>query len=149
MTTYEIPNINYDHSGEYFVHYRPLGKKIQGYYPNVTWSDIAIQNVPLETTIQFKNENELSECLRSLQGDVNGHIMVGNKKEDSIIIESSSYKNQKELPERGEKPRYMKTRYSNRTGERSRVIPSHMKKKYPTKPLSSNVRRSCKYPKYM
>jgi len=147
MTSYEISNITYDNSKEYFVHHRPLGKKIQGQYLNVSWSDIALQNVPMETTIRTQNENELRECILSLQSDISETpTWVGSKHTDASIMETESYKTPS-LTTRGDKPKHLKQQSHAYASERP--IPVHKKKKYPTKPkIHGKVQRS-KYGKHL
>ena len=151
MTSYEIPHMNYDNSEEYFVHHRPLGRKIQGQYLNVSWSDIALQNVPLETTIRTQNENELYECLRSFQSPDPEHskkqTWVGQKTSVTNITESDSYKTPSARIVKGEKPKHVKQQ--SQKYESERPIPARKTKKYPTKPkIHAKMQRS-KYGKHM
>ena len=146
MTTYEIPNMLYDSSGEYFVHHRPLGEKIQGQYPHVPWSDIALQNVPLETTINLRNENEELEHMRRLEkmNEVVMKTMVGEKRVVKDVIECENNKN---ITARGEKPRHIKAMapaYENK----GRPIPKNTKKKFLTKPRIKEREQRSKYFKY-
>ena len=149
MATYEIPNMTYDNSGEYFVHYRPLGKKVQGQYLNVPWSDIALQNVPLETTLALENENdELEFRMRQSVRTEDVQTIIGDRHVVADIIQCGDAKlYMGERGERGEKPDHIKgapVRYDC-TG---RPIPKHSKKKYPTKPRIKEKEQRPKYFKY-
>ena len=146
MATYDIPNMVYDNSGEYFVHHRPLGKKLGGQYRNVSWSDIALQNVPLETTLALETENEELEFrMRQSVGTEDMKTIVGDRHVVTDIIQCGDGKLY--MGERGGKPNHIKgtpVRYDN-TG---RPIPRHTKKKYPTKPRIKEKERRSKYFKH-
>lgn len=122
----------YDNTGEYFVHHRPLGTKIQGQYLNVPWSDIALQNVPLETTLSLEIENIDLECQRRMANIVeeNKSLMVGSK---NVVKDIIGYEIQNNQIKRGEKPSHIKG-MSHKYDHTGRPIPKHTKKKYSTKP---------------
>lgn len=70
------------------VHHRDLGEKEQELYsPSVSWSDVAINGVPLEKTFQFQDdilklENECDDSLSE-----NGVIMVNSRPSQPLILE--------------------------------------------------------------
>ena len=143
-TQYEIPNMLYDNTSEYFVHHRPLGTKVQGHYRNVPWSDIALQNVPLETTLGFEVENEELEHQMRLGtlSEAQGKTMIGDKHVVTDIIQCGDAKMY--MPERGEKPDHIKG--TSVTYEHTgRPIPKHTQKKYPTKPRIRGKEQRSKY----
>ena len=56
--SYTIPNITF--TTEDFVHQRNLGQKMSGshLYPSVPWSDVVLQDVPIEVTMALANQDE-------------------------------------------------------------------------------------------
>ena len=141
-TQYEIPNMLYDNTSEYFVHHRPLGTKVQGHYRNVPWSDIALQNVPLETTLGFEVENdELEHRMRlATISETYGTTIIGDKHVVTDIIQSGDAKLY--IPE--QKPNHIKG-VSVTYDHTGRPIPKHTKKKYPTKPRIRGKEQRSKY----
>jgi len=78
----KMDNGNY----EFFVHHRPLGKKVNGLYQNVPWSDVAIQNVPLEKTLYLEVQNKYIEHMNyveSMKG-INKRMINSRVMNDSI-----------------------------------------------------------------
>ena len=57
--SYEIQNIAY--SDNYFVHNRYMGTKSPGthMYPNVPWSDVVLQHVPIEVPLRLTHQDYL------------------------------------------------------------------------------------------
>ena len=57
--SYEIQDIGY--SDDYFVHQRNLGQKVSGahLYPNVPWSDVVLQHVPIEVPMRLTHRDYL------------------------------------------------------------------------------------------
>jgi hypothetical protein len=123
MDSFEASNFKRMDNGnfEYFVHHRPLGKKVNGLYQHVPWSDIAIQNVPLETTLHLENQNKFIEYMNYIES------MKGTIKK---VINERNLDN---------KIRYSGTNRLQFNKEyidpyRSRSIPKKKKKKFPVKP---------------
>ena len=58
--SYEIENIMYS-PGNHFVHKRNLGHKMSGshLYPNVSWSDVVLQDVPIEVPMHLSHQDWL------------------------------------------------------------------------------------------
>jgi hypothetical protein len=66
------------------VHYRELGEKEGNLYSkSVTWSDVAINNVPLEQT--FKYEDEITHAEDSIDTTEKGVIIVNERLVNPII----------------------------------------------------------------
>jgi hypothetical protein len=60
--SYEIPNFEHTDSG--IVHSRPLGTKVGGLYQNVSWSEVALQGVPIDTTLNLEVQDKvIDSCL--------------------------------------------------------------------------------------
>ena len=67
--SYTIPNISF--IDDYFVHQRDLGKKMSGshLYPNVPWSDVVLQHVPIEVPMRLADQDKaIMESLYSFPG---------------------------------------------------------------------------------
>jgi hypothetical protein len=107
---------------EYFVHWRNLPKKNNdGIYPNVSWSDVLLQGVPLDTT-----------CYTQSYSDYMNHVhelVQENHQESSIMV------NDRDVPDNIISS---ETTPPKSKGEgkfhRSRKIPEKKNKNYPTKP---------------
>ena len=56
--SYEIENIVYSPDNQ-FVHKRDLGHKVPGshLYPNVSWSDVVLQDVPIEVPMHLSHQD--------------------------------------------------------------------------------------------
>ena len=88
----------YQHTSEYYVHSRPLGEKYAGshFYKNVSWSDIAVQNVPCETTRALREADEYNDhrrkcaILNSMFKRDGEETMINDKKIDNAIRESGA-----------------------------------------------------------
>ena len=77
-----------DHSGHLTpLHYRELGEKSgELYSPRVTWSDVAINGVPLEKTFVFEDDiTRLQEEKDDSEGK-KGFIMVNSRPTQSIPV---------------------------------------------------------------
>ena len=73
--SYTIPNITF--TTEDFVHQRNLGQKMSGshLYPSVPWSDVVLQDVPIEVTMALANQDEaIMESTYSLLD-----LMIGSR----------------------------------------------------------------------
>ena len=118
-------------NSEYFVHYRPLGKKFNGMYMNTPWSDVTIQNVAKETTNNLQKQNE---NIRSIINGSNRRIseyestVVNPRVMDDTIIQTTS-----EIKEKDTK-NFVK-------GYRKRPIPKGKKSNYVTKPKGKKPNR--------
>ena len=129
MDSFEVPNFKKLDNGdfEYFVHHRPLGKKMNGLYQNVSWSDVAIHNVPLEKTLNREIQNKYigyMNYVESMKG-FNEKMINSRKMNDSIRYSGTN------------KVKYDDD-YTN--PHRSRKIAMKKKKKYPVKPKRDYTR---------
>ena len=150
MASYENPTPCYNSSSELFVHHRPLGKKIHGYYPNVSWSEIALQNVPVETTIQSSIENEyLRQQLRKSQYPYIDIIQdASDIIQDKEICIQESIKKKNHIC-KGDKPSHIKMMKQTSDHIRTRPVPKHTKKNYTTKPKDYGKIHRNKYGKQL
>ena len=97
--SYTIPDIAY--SDDYFVHQRDLGQKMSGshLYPNVPWSDVVLQHVPIEVPMHLAHQDYLiGESLR-MSCDTGQTTIVGDRHVDpsirvteNLIAKSPPYK---------------------------------------------------------
>lgn len=141
-------NNSYNNSEDYFVYHRPLGKKIQGYYPHVSWSDIVLQHVPVETTILSSIENE----------EIHYTLRQASLKDSSSPSHVGYHSTQKDIQEtsltqdiqKGSKPRHIKgMKHTHSHLHRRRMIPKHTKNTYTSKPKCHEKIHRCKYAKHM
>ena len=106
-----------------FTHYRELGDKVGELYPNIRWSDILLQNTPLEKRILLEmNDDFILQCKRQYQekeGMIQKPVDKSISVKDQLFPKYHSHKKTKKIE-------YMK--------KRERFVPKHKKKKYPTKP---------------
>ena len=154
---------HYNNGDNYFVHHRPLGKKIQGYYPHVSWSDIVLQYVPVETTILSSMENEeihYTQRKASLSSPRSpkrvGYMSQDNK--DSLHNRHNGHnRHNQDIQEsshtqdirKGNKPRHIKSMKQTHSHMRVRMIPRHKQKNYTSKPKNHEKIHRCKYAKHM
>ena len=127
----------YDYNSEFFVRFRPLGKKVGHLYMNVPWTDIAIQNTPRINTTN----------------DIWGNYESYNNPKKHITIINDTYTINRNIPNDiniGEK--IINDRNSKGEGKyyRERIVPSKKSKKYPTKnktdtELDKKIERFNKY----
>ena len=89
--SYSIPDISHS-PDKGFVHTRNLGQKSldSGMYPDALWSDVVLNNVPIETTIDLLNQDW------NIQGsmetnDIYETITVGDSQVDSDIRVSQTF----------------------------------------------------------
>jgi hypothetical protein len=144
--SYEIPNFEHTDSG--IVHSRPLGTKVGGLYQNVSWAEVAIQGVPIDTTMNLEVQDQI----------------IGSNQMVSEILEecqdSSEDSEDSETPEvciktlgttdygKGTKPKHVKgikPTYEH-TG---RPIPQNKTKKYQTKPRIKSKEHRVKHAKHL
>lgn len=146
MASYEISHPPIPSAG-FYAHHRPLGRKINGYYPNVSWSEIALQNVPVETTIQSAIENEyLTQKMRNSNYPRSDIIRDTSNKDIQDIQESSKKTNH---ICKGDKPSHIKTKKQIYDHIRTRPVPKHTKKNYTTKPKDYGKIHRNKYGKQL
>jgi hypothetical protein len=158
--SYEIPN--FQSTDEGFVHSRPLGTKVQGLYQNVSWSDVALQGVPLDRTLELETQDmiigfhqDISNTEETEENEI-AKEPSSNSVKKIVVLGGSEFK-------KGDKPKHVKSVkpiYENHpnSGEWSRVdssgglvkrpIPKHQPKNYTTKPRSKEGRHP-KYEKYV
>jgi len=74
------------------VHFRDLGQKTNELYNGASWCDVIINNVPLDTTIQF--EEEISYINNSVDSSPKRVSMINERKIDTVIpMEYSGFQN--------------------------------------------------------
>jgi len=118
-------------NSEYFVHYRPLGKKFNGMYMNTPWSDVTIQNVAKETTNNLQEQNEY---IRHIMNETNNRIteyestVINPRVMDDTIIQTTSEIRGKDTKN------FVK-------GYRKLPIPKRKKSNYVTKPKGKKPNR--------
>lgn len=129
IMSYSIPNITF--TDEYFVHQRNLGQKVpdSALYPSALWSDVVLQDVPIEVTMGLANQDEaIMESLYSGPGsDERVPTRVGSRQSgpgSEIQMSESSCR-----PDVS----YTANDYE-RVGSRERKIPQSHSRKYPVKP---------------
>lgn len=116
---------------DYFVHYRPLGKKYNGMYINAPWSDVAIQNVAKETTLHLEEQNKyISHIMNENNHRIteNESTIINPRVMDDTIILNTSYIKEKDTKN------FIK-------GYRERPIPKKKKSNYATKPKGKKPER--------
>ena len=90
--SYEIENIVYS-PGNHFVHQRNLGHKMPGshLYPNVSWSDVVLQGVPIEVPMHLSHQDWLiGQSLDQDQDHEPATVIVGDRQSGSEIQMSES-----------------------------------------------------------
>ena len=138
-------------TSEYFVHSRPLGDKHEGshFYKNVLWSDVAVQNVPYETTQALKEADDYNDHRRkcailkdALKGP--GYIDAYERKGGTERY-GDDYRSNFGKGRPAE--RYKANEYEWRDGRMRKINKPH--KKYPTKPkIHAKIHRN-KYGKVL
>ena len=119
------------------VHFRHLGEKEDGkeVYKNVSWADVTINGVDLDTTL--KNDQACEDALinhkNTMLNHLESHLEVHPRKTSNEILEStSSFKEFKKGD--GYKKVYV----------RQRKVPQGVHKKYPTKPWNQSKQEKMK-----
>ena len=133
---YEIPHFMF--KDDTFVHYRSLGEKEGGLYPQVPWSEIAINGIPLDTTLQLETRSDnIEDIMRqsSLQGAEENSS--SDESEDIRGPEPIRISSSTKGYGRGEKPSHIKGSFYRK---RERGL-KRSSKKYPTKPRLNDHRR--------
>jgi len=120
-------------NNEYFVHFRPLPKKVGGMYQNIPWSDVMLQNVPKETTYALaENDDNLKDKISTLRP---WYKNILEDAEPTYINDRTSDRNinisTSEIREDDIK-KFIK-------GYKQRPIPKRKMSTYVTKPRKNNV----------
>jgi len=146
--SYEIPNFEHTDSG--IVHSRPLGTKVGGLYQNVSWSEVALQGVPIDTTMGLEVQDQIIESNQMVS------MML---EECHYSSENTDNYDDSETPEvciktlgttdygKGTKPKHVKgvkPTYEH-TG---RPVPQNTSKKYQTKPRIKSKEHRAKHGKH-
>ena len=147
--SYEIPNFEHTESG--IVHSRPLGTKVGGFYQNVSWSEVALQGVPIDTTLNLEVQDQiiessqmvsemLEECPDSTENNEEGDSEDSDTPEVCIKTLGADYgKGDKPKHVKGVKPTYEHT---------GRPVPQNKSKKYQTKPRIKSKEHRAKHAKH-
>ena len=146
--SYEIPNFEHTESG--IVHSRPLGTKVGGFYQNVSWSEVALQGVPIDTTLNLEVQDQIiessqmvSEMLEECHDSSEETGETGDTEGNDICIKtlgSTDYgKGDKPKHVKGVKPTYEHT---------GRPVPQNKTKKYQTKPRIKSKEHRAKHAKH-
>lgn len=119
------------------VHFRHLGDKEEGkqLYKNVSWADVTINGIDLDTTLKHDQECEESMMTHydAKMNHIHRNIEVHPRKMNNEILEStSSFKEFKKGD--GYKKMYV----------RQRKVPQGVHKKYPTKPWDQSKQEKMK-----
>ena len=121
--------MSYNNDAEYFVHSRPMPKKVGHLYMNVPWSDVALQNVPKITTRNLELED-----LNLLIDTYNNRNMIREQGisdtyiNDTYINDINSFNYDISINET-----YIKEQRGESKFIRTRKIPQKKNKNYPTK----------------
>ena len=125
--------IQNDWGDRFVIHSRELGVKKCNLYEGGKWSDVAINGVPLDHTMEWQDHIEyLNYCSELCEGTGGYDVYVYEKKVDESIRESSTYH---------EKVKGLGKSNEKGSGEgkdiffRRRKIPKARKKNYPVKPI--------------
>ena len=149
--SYEIPNFEHTDSG--IVHSRPLGTKVGGLYQNVSWAEVALQGVPIDTTMNLEVQDQIIESNQMVSA------MLQECRPPSENTEDSEETDDSETSEvciktlgttdygKGEKPKHVKG--NKPTYEHTgRPIPQTKSKKYQTKPRIKSKEHRAKHAKH-
>ena len=135
MMAYEIPHFMFQ--DDTLVHYRSLGEKEGGIYPQVPWSHIAIHGIPLDTTLHLETQSENLEAIR--RHSIHRTDEETEETEETAPIQiSSSTKGYT----RGQKPSHLKGKGKGAFPEKRERGLKRGSKKYPTKPRHNDHRRA-------
>lgn len=132
--------MSYNNDAEYFVHSRPMPKKVGHLYMNVPWSDVALQNVPKITTRNLELED-----LNLLIDTYNNRNMIREQGisdtyiNDTYINDINSFNYDISINET-----YIKEQRGEGKFIRTRKIPQKKNKNYPTK-----AKNACQVEKYI
>ena len=133
--------MSYNNDAEYFVHSRPMPKKVGHLYMNVPWSDVALQNVPKITTRNLELED-----LNLLIDTYNNRNMIREQGISDTYIndtyindDNNGYKHNISINET-----FIKEQRGEGKFIRARKIPQKKNKNYPTK-----AKNACQVEKYI
>ena len=135
--SYSIPNITF--TDEYFVHQRNLGQKVpdSALYPSALWSDVVLQDVPIEVTMGLANQDEaIMESLYSFGPPGSSSSSSSDERVPTRVGHSQSGPGSElRMSESSCRPdvSYTANDYE-RVGSRERKIPQSQSRKYPVKP---------------
>ena len=115
----------------YAFHYRDLGVKANEMYPEKKWSDVVINDVPIDLTMNLQDRDEFLHIIGEASSYRETTISEPNERSVPLGVLSSG----EDYPsERNKKESREKTSIRWKKGvKRERTIPPS-KKKYPTKP---------------
>ena len=140
--SYSIPNITF--TDEYFVHQRNLGQKVpdSALYPSALWSDVVLQDVPIEVTMGLANQDEaIMESLYSFGPSSSSSSSSGGSNSSDERVPTRVGHSQSgpgseiQMSESSCRPdvSYMGNDYEQ-GGPRERKVPQSRSRKYPVKP---------------
>ena len=142
--SYQIPGVTYSDSG--FVHERSLGYQVNGSYPDVTWSDVMINGIPLDTTLNLEHQDyliDMSQEVARMQEEILPEGIINQIDGCQISMKKMN------VFEKGAKPCKIKGDKDLHDAYKRRYMSNHKKKKYPTKPKVFRKIHSNKYDKYL
>jgi hypothetical protein len=120
-------SFNTEQSCDAVVHFHHLGEKEEGkeFYKNVTWADVTINGVDLDTTLYNEMKcMEAEERMRDAERTYHGGKVEVHPRKMSLEINESSSSSREFTKGDGIKKMYV----------RKRTIPQGVRKKYPIKP---------------
>ena len=138
--SYTIQDITYS-PGNHFVHQRNMGKKMSGshLYPNVPWSDVVLQHVPIEVPMRLTHQDYLIGSLMGETSDIAGTTIVGERHVDSDIRVTENFI---------AKNRSYKANDYERVNGRMRQIPRKKQRNFAVKPRNKEKENRNKYFKF-
>ena len=138
--SYTIPDIAY--SDDYFVHQRDLGQKMSGshLYPNVPWSDVVLQHVPIEVPMHLAHQDYLIGSVMGETSDIARTTIVGDRCVDSDIRVTENFVTKS--------PPYKANEYERVDG-RMRQIPREKRRNFRVKPRIKVKENRNKYFKFL
>ena len=98
--SYSIPNVSHSPCNG-FVHTRDLGQKSvdSGMYPDAPWSEVVLNNVPIELTIDLLNQDwNIQKSMETK--DIHETITVGDRTLDDSIRVSETFRMEQEYEPR-------------------------------------------------
>jgi len=141
MSSFDTVNfkVQDDWGSQIFLHSRELGEKKCNLYEGKKWSDVTMNNVPLDNTMEWQDHIEyLNYCREVCEGTGGGQLNINEKKVDESIRESSTYHEKvKGLGKSNEKG---SCEGSKKIFFRRSKIPKARKKNYPVKPIRDSNR---------
>jgi len=146
--SYGIPG--FMHCGHDIVHNRPMGQKIGGFYQNVSWSDVALQGVAIDKTLNLEVQDQIIDANHVLADMLGEYDDYGDyaEDEDARVARVSVKTNGSSNYDRGSKPKHVKG-IKPTYEHKGRPIPNNKSKTYTTKPRIKSKEHRCKYGKHM